>query len=244
MIETILPEPVVVVDTREDWQGVRLAPEEETRIARAVPSRRREFSTTRECARQALEHLGMPRSPIPAGSRGEPHWPEGVIGSITHCRGYRACAVATTLDIATLGIDAEPHAELKNGILEVIATPEEQHRLAELHRSEPAVHWDRLLFSAKEAVYKAWFPFAERSLDFEDAVVVIDPITHSFDAHLTSPWPVFERHALPSIQGRWTVSDGLVLAAVALSRRNGDASGESVGKDTDQLASSRNPSVQ
>ena len=49
--------------------------------------------------------------------------------------------------------------------------------------------WDRLLFSTKESVYKAWFPLAERWLGFEDARVTIDRDRGSFAARLLVPGP-------------------------------------------------------
>ncbi|TPQ20638.1 4'-phosphopantetheinyl transferase superfamily protein [Streptomyces sporangiiformans] len=77
---------------------------------------------------------------------------------MTHCAGYRAEAAAHRSDLRTLGIDAEPHAPLPDGVLEFIALPEESSHVARLARHSPEVHWDRLLFCAKEAVCKAWFP--------------------------------------------------------------------------------------
>ena len=183
MIEQILPAAAVAVEAGDDERAVRLFPEEEAMVARAVEKRRREFATGRDCARRALQRLGVSAGPIPAGGRGEPVWPAGVVGSITHCRGYRACAVARTADLATIGVDAEPHEPLPEGLVERVAGAEERSGLAELARTEPAIAWDRLLFSAKEALYKAWYPLAERWLGFEDAVLTHRPGR----AHLRRP---------------------------------------------------------
>jgi len=110
VIEEILPAEVVAVEALADPPGVTLFPEEEAVIAKAVDKRRREFSTVRHCARLALAMLGLPRSPLLPGERGAPQWPVGVVGSMTHCAGYRAAAVARASDMVTIGIDAEPHA--------------------------------------------------------------------------------------------------------------------------------------
>ncbi len=217
MIEEIVPSSAVAVDVRGDRTEVQLFPEEEEIVGRAVGKRRREFVTGRACAREALGGLGIPPCPIAAGKRGEPLWPAGVVGSITHCKGYRACAVASTTDLLTLGIDAEPNEPLPEGILTSVARPEEQPGLAELARAEPEIHWDRLLFSAKESVYKAWFPLAEAWLGFEDARLEIDPRGGSFAARLLVPGPSVNGVALSGFQGRWLVQDGLVLTAIALS---------------------------
>ena len=116
MIEEILPAEVAAVEARADPPDVMLFPEEEAVIAKAVDKGRREFSTVRHCARLALATLGLPRSPLLPWERGAPQWPVGVVGSMTHCAGYRAAAVARARDVVTIGIDAEPHAVLPDGV--------------------------------------------------------------------------------------------------------------------------------
>jgi 4'-phosphopantetheinyl transferase EntD len=215
VIEELLPSGVVAVDTREDLV-VELFPSELAALGQAVDKRRREFVTARACARRALALLGLPPTPIATGERGQPLWPAGVVGSITHCAGFRACALARAEDLAGVGIDAEPHASLPEGVLGEIARPEELPRLEELARAEPAVHWDRLLFCAKEAVYKVWFPLAQCWLGFEDATLTLDPAARTFHARLLKPWPEVGRRFLPALEGRWLVREGLVLTAIAL----------------------------
>lgn len=215
MLERILPGSVTVAATREDLDA-ELYPEEEAVVGRAVEKRRREFTTARACAREALARLGQPPQAIPSGPRGEPLWPAGIVGSITHCDGYRACAIAPAGDLLTVGVDAEPNQRLPDGLLGDIALPEERKRLRDLGRQAPATHWDRLLFSIKESIYKAWFPLAERWLGFEDAVVEIDRQQGSFSSRLLVPGPVIEGRELRGFRGSWLVADGLVLAAIAL----------------------------
>lgn len=216
MIATILPAAVAAAEAREDAGDQRLFPAEEAVVGRAVEKRRDEFAGGRACARQALEQLGLPPGPIPAGERGEPIWPAGTVGSITHCEGYRAAAVAHANELLTIGIDAEPHLPLPEGLVGDIARAEERPRLAELARLEPAVHWDRLLFSAKESVYKAWFPLAQRWLGFEDATLSFDRAAGSFAAQLLVPGPVVAGRPLTSFEGRWLVHDGLIATAIAV----------------------------
>lgn len=216
MIEELLPQSVVAVETRHDVSNVALFPVEELVVGQAVDKRRAEFTTGRACAHDALARLGLPATPIPSGERGEPQWPAGVVGSITHCDGYRACAVAHTARIATVGIDAEVNAALPEGVREEIARPEELPRLRELKDDTPEIHWDRLLFSAKESVYKAWFPLTRRWLDFEEASVTIDPSAGTFSARLLVSGPLLEGRRLTTFSGGWLVRDGLVLTAIAV----------------------------
>jgi 4'-phosphopantetheinyl transferase EntD len=216
VIEELLPVAVVAVEAFDDMSNAVLFPVEEAVVGRAVEKRRAEFTTGRACAREALARLGLPPSPIPSGERGEPRWPSGVVGSITHCDGYRACALARTSQIATVGIDAEVNAVLPRGVEAEIARPEELLWLRDFRRHTPAVHWDRLLFSAKESVYKAWFPLAKRWLDFDQASIAFDPSDGTFLARLLVRGPALDGTEIESFAGRWLVRDGLVLTAIAI----------------------------
>ena len=130
-------------------------PEEEPLIAKSVAKRRNEFITVRYCAREALGELGVAPVPILKGEKGEPCWPDGIVGSLTHCEGFRGAAVARHDEVRSVGIDAEPHDVLPKGVLDAISLPRER---AELQAMPTGLHWDRILFCAKEATYKAWFP--------------------------------------------------------------------------------------
>ncbi len=208
MIESLLPAAVIAVEAFEDRPGEPAHPGEEDLIARAVPGRRAEFVTARRCARQALARLGHPAGPIRTGPQREPLWPAGVAGSITHCAGYRAAAVARTAEVASLGIDAEPHAPLPAGVDRQVILEAEAGMLDRLARSHPGTHWDRLLFSAKESIYKTWFPLTGRWLGFEEACLEIDPDASAFTARLTVDAPV------TSFAGRYLVARGLIVTAV------------------------------
>ena len=71
----------------------------------------------------ASARLGVPPAPILPGERGAPQWPAGYAGSITHCAGYRAAAVARTREMLTIGVDAEPHDVLPDGVLDHVSLP-------------------------------------------------------------------------------------------------------------------------
>jgi 4'-phosphopantetheinyl transferase EntD len=216
VIAEILPAAAVAVEAFDDSASVALFPAEKSAIERAVEKRRREFTTARGCAHRALVGLGLAPGPVPGGVRGEPLWPAGVVGSITHCRGYRGAAVAHAADLVTIGIDAETHASLPDGLVDDVARPGEREMLGELAAATPAIHWDRLLFSAKEAVYKAWFPLTRSWLGFEDAELEIDPRRRAFTARLLVPGPDVGGKELRGFEGAWLVRDGLILTAIAL----------------------------
>jgi 4'-phosphopantetheinyl transferase EntD len=164
-------------------------------IAGAVSERRREFGTVRHCARDALRRLGMPAVPIARDAAGAPRWPAGVVGSMTHCAGYRAAVVARAAELRSVGIDAEPHAPLPAEVHDLVVSADVV--------DEAIPHWDRVVFCAKEAVYKAWFPLTLRRLDFADLATTVRR-DGSFDARVRGD---------RGFSGRWLADRGLVLAA-------------------------------
>jgi 4'-phosphopantetheinyl transferase EntD len=215
LIEAILPTAVAAVEAFDDIPGEPPFPGEEHLIAEAVESRRREFITARRCARAALRSFGHPDAPILPGPRREPRWPAGMTGSITHCAGYRAAAVARAADVPLLGVDAEPNGPLPEGVAESVTVPGELEMLDRLDRSHPGAHWGRLLFSAKESVYKAWFPVTRRWLGFEEARLTIDPDAGTFAAKLLVDGArVDGGPSLSVLNGRFRVGRGLILTAV------------------------------
>lgn len=190
-------------------------PEEAEHVRKAVEKRKLEYATVRYCARQAFAELGIEPVALLTGERGAPQWPSGVVGSMTHCAGYRAAIVARSRDIHTLGIDAEPHAPLPEGVLGVISRDEEKGRLAELTAADSTVHWDRMLFCAKETVYKAWFPLTRKWLGFEEASITL-ATDGTFEAKLIVPGPVIAGEQVDGFSGKWIVGDGLVITAIAI----------------------------
>jgi 4'-phosphopantetheinyl transferase EntD len=214
MLEELVPTQVVCVETTQD-HPIALFPQEQAVVAGAVEKRRLEFGTARWCARAALRGLGLPPTPIVPQQRGEPSWPPAVVGSITHCLGYRAAAVAFRRDVLTVGIDAEPNEPLPGGVFEAISLPEERQE----HRRLGAVGdvcWDRLLFSMKESVYKAWYPVAHRFLDFNAATVHIDPERGAFTAKLHTQPARVAGLRVAGFTGRWVARDGLLVTAIAV----------------------------
>jgi 4'-phosphopantetheinyl transferase EntD len=211
VIERLLPGVVATADTRAELD-VELFPEEERAVGRAVDKRRREFVTGRACARLALRRLGVAPTAIANGARGEPLWPRGVVGSITHCAGYRACAVARTGDVTSLGIDAEVNAPLPHGMLEQIASSRERA----LASASGRANMDRLIFSAKEAVYKAWYPIARQRLGFRDIELSVDLPENTFDARLRAAGAAIDGERVVELSGRWCVERDLIGTAVVL----------------------------
>lgn len=201
-LSSLLPPGARCVEMDGDRLFVQLYPAERAAMADSSVARRAEFTTGRACAREALAALGLPPTAIVPGTDGEPVWPIGIVGSITHCDGYRAAAVGFAAACRVLGVDAEPHDALPGQVLATIATPTEIAAMRWLPPNGTA--WDRVLFSAKEAAFKAWFPLTHQHLEPTAIAVTLDP-NGTFAATI-------DGFALP---GRWSAS-ALVHTAVAI----------------------------
>lgn len=218
LMRSVLPDltDLVYAELYHDPPDLAPLPEEEPLVARSVAKRRNEFVTARHCARLAMGQLGVPQSPILKGEKGEPQWPAGLVGSLTHCEGYRGAVVGRRSAVRSVGIDAEPHGGLPGGVLDAISLPVERREIAAL----PAgVHWDRILFCAKEATYKAWFPLTRRWLGFEDAHITFDVDADgsgTFVSRILIDPEALSGPPLTELTGRWSVGGGLALTAIVL----------------------------
>lgn len=219
MIESILPNGVVAAELFEDPPGLEPHPLEAPLVAKAVDKRKREFTSARHCARVAMNKLGLEPAPIMRGTSGAPQWPKGIVGSLTHCDGYRGAVLGFALQVRSVGIDAEPHGPLPDGVLDAVSLPAERSWLS---GAGSELHWDRLLFCAKEATYKAWEPLTGRWLGFEDAHITFEQtgsgseLSGTFHSDLLVPGETVAGPPLTSFDGRWLVADGLIVTAIAV----------------------------
>jgi 4'-phosphopantetheinyl transferase EntD len=220
MLRMILPAEVESEECFGEASGGLLFPEEEKIIAHAVEARVREYAAVRSCARACLERLSYAPVPIMPGIEGAPVWPAGVQGSMTHCAGYAAAAVGRLPRISAIGIDAEPDAPLPDGVLDLVATPAERDRLAGTQLEPTDLNWDRLLFSAKEAVYKAWFPLVGEWLDHQEAEILFDPQDGTFAAFLARDGLIVDGRQVRRLHGRWVRKRGILVTAVVLGSRD------------------------
>jgi 4'-phosphopantetheinyl transferase EntD len=216
MIERLAPGSACA-EMFSDAPDSAMFPIEAAAVAGSVAERRREFATVRYCAREALKRIGAPAVPILPDADRVPRWPAGVVGSMTHCQGYRAAAVARSGELHGLGIDAEPHAAIPGAARELVLRDDERARLLPLADAYPDVHWDRIAFCAKEAVYKTWFPLTRRWLDFADVSATVH-VDGTFDARLRVRAPRSPGVELDRLSGRWMVRRGLILAATSVGR--------------------------
>ncbi|MBI3447736.1 MAG: 4'-phosphopantetheinyl transferase superfamily protein [Acidobacteria bacterium] len=188
MIERLFPaEVMTLVATPDMWDGT-LLPEEEACVVRAVPKRRREFTAGRVGARRLLALAGVSGVPIVAAADRTPIWPPGFVGSISHCDGLCAVAIARASHFESIGLDVEGSQGLPEETIHLVCSETELARASGasgLARAEAA----KLLFSAKEAFYKCWFPVTRTPLDFHDVEVEFDPRHGMYRARVLADHP-------------------------------------------------------
>jgi len=212
VISTLFADPVVTITATEAMASGELLPEEAACIRRAVAKRRREFTAGRVCAREALSKLGIHDFPLVVGESRVPVWPPGVVGSISHCKGFCGVAVARQAEVVGIGLDVERAEPIEPELLVRICTPRERERLApRAGAPDPG----KLTFCAKESFYKCYFPLTRTFLGFQDVEVEFEPERRGFRARLL-------RAEAPSVcglrelEGRLTWNAALVFAGVTL----------------------------
>jgi 4'-phosphopantetheinyl transferase EntD len=142
-----------------------LMPQEAPAFAASVEKVRRASGAARTLARQLLAQLGHSDWPLVKGAAGAPIWPAGIVGSLAHDRRVAIAAVARRREFVGVGVDVEPSEQLPADLLEMVATPRERTKIVD----DP--YRGRLLFAAKEAVYKAVYPLDGTFLEHHDVEV-------------------------------------------------------------------------
>ena len=129
-------------------------------------ARRRASGAARILAAELLQRLGHRDAPtVGRGVGGAPIWPTGTIGSIAHDETLAVVALARRGGAAVaLGIDIEPAEPLPSDLAAFVLTEGERRAFA----GDPLA--GRMVFAAKEAVYKAINPLEGLPLEYDDIV--------------------------------------------------------------------------
>ena len=194
-----------------------LLPQERELVEGAGAGRLAEFAAGRHCARVALAALDQRHAgtPVLRDPRGAPRWPAGTVGSITHCAGWTGAVVARSRGsrfgrgVTAIGLDAEPAGSAPAGVVEVVASVEEREALARLGAVQPGIPWHTLLFCAKEATYKAWYPLTGIVLSHADVQVGLSS-TGRFTGEAAAHDPA-GREVVHRVRGRWGIGPRVVV---------------------------------
>ncbi len=198
---------VGVSDPRDKHPQV--LPEEVSAILRATEKRRQEFAAGRAAGRTALAGLGYAAQAIPKAADGSPVWPAGVGGSISHTD--RLCVAVVTKEPHHLGLDIEEDTSLPCDLVKEICSPAELNRIS--GPREPALA--KVIFSAKEAAYKAQFPRSGQLIGFDHMDVTLLEDEGKFVATILRHLSGFEIGE--TIDGRFAFVAGHVITSAQLS---------------------------
>jgi 4'-phosphopantetheinyl transferase EntD len=166
-------------------EAPRVHPAEEGILGpRAVTARRVLFALGRAAARDALRELGLEAVGIGRGDGGEPLWPTGVVGAISHSPEVAVAIVGWRTDYAGLGVDVEESARGPTArAARLVCRPNE------MVWADPESGTQRLtmLFSAKEAIFKALYPIQRVWFGFADAELTWVAERYAFEAVVLKP---------------------------------------------------------
>ena len=128
--------------------------------------RKIEYVAGRVCAQKVLNQLGFENFALKSGEHREPLWPKGIVGSITHNKNH-AIAVASK-NLKAIGLDIEEIIDEKRfeKIKSQFISDSEEKNL-EINPINGT-----LVFSAKEALFKALYPIVHEYFGFMDAQVI------------------------------------------------------------------------
>ena len=164
----LFPAGVSCVFSDEPPEMISLPPDEAQAARKMRTNRQREFAHGRACARLALAEFGMPNCTVPVGSARAPVWPDGFIGSISHSGIFAAAVAARSNGTNGLGVDLEINEGLDMALLPMICRPEELEWLSTTDSGTPVA---KLIFSAKECVFKCVWPEFQEFIDFQELEV-------------------------------------------------------------------------
>lgn len=153
-------------------EGLRSPFDEENALAADLNKRGTHLLAGRLAAHAALRALGHAPCPLLRGDEGEVLWPTGVTGSVSHTPDLAVAVAADAGRYAGVGVDVERRERsLDPGTARLIAPADEER--AWLAAPPDGLVGDALvaLTSAKEVVFKAYFPPTRVRLRYRDAVV-------------------------------------------------------------------------
>jgi 4'-phosphopantetheinyl transferase EntD len=204
----MFPSTVSCVFSARPPESFALLGEEINAAATMSPSRQREFSHGRMCARQALAALGLPDCTVPTEPSRAPRWPDKIAGSISHCGDYAAAVAARTADCPGLGIDLEKDTAIDSALSGIICRTEEYQLIQSIGQYPTAT---KLIFSAKESIFKCIWPSVQRFVDFQEIEIQPDLLAGTFRAIAHSP--ALPHELIESIRGHFVRTDGLLITA-------------------------------
>ena len=211
-LEALAGGDIVAFESGGGVSADTLLPGEAAMVADAVPKRVGEFAAGRACARAALAQLGIGGFELRSAADRSPLWPPGIVGSISHTDGFCGAAAGSSAHVLGLGLDAEARHRVGPDLWRRICTEEERRQLATLDAVQAAER-ATLIFSAKEAFYKAQYPLTRQWLNFTDVTVHVE--AGHFDVVPQRPLAIAALRPAPW-RGRLLLDGDLALTLVRM----------------------------
>jgi 4'-phosphopantetheinyl transferase EntD len=148
-----------------------LYPAERRFVKGAIAGRREDFASGRWCARKAMASMGIKPGPVLQDREGRPVWPKGLCGSITHTSGACCSVLAYRKGHLSLGLDLERRGRMISpGAAKIILNPDEAAWIGKSAMSRSFLV--KLVFCAKESVFKLLHPLTGRRFYFSDVSIL------------------------------------------------------------------------
>ena len=198
-----------------DDQDFRLLPEEQA-IAESFSSqkRRTEFTLGRIYAHRTLSRFGLESEPILRNPETrEPCWPDSVWGSITHSAGFAAVAVGLKKEIKGVGIDLESFSRSVDFKIRSHVCVDSELEWLESLPNEQVNRALRIIFSAKESIFKCIYPSTKTYLSFKDAAVSVNETEKNFTFNIFKSFPGIIQHGYPN-RGQYSEMNKMLLTSV------------------------------
>lgn len=212
---SVLPQGLAVVARDPRDLPAAVDPAEQGAVAHAVPARVAEFHAGRAAARAAMVQLSLPPRPVPMGPDRAPLWPAGVTGSISHSATACVAVLGHSQDWAGIGVDLEEATPLEPELVPQICSKTERCWLCAQPETDRGL-MAKLLFSIKEAAYKAQYPLTQNLFGFDGFEVQVDRARSQFSAKFQMQQGGFD--AGTTLVGNFAHAAGLLVTAVALAR--------------------------
>jgi 4'-phosphopantetheinyl transferase EntD len=202
--------------------GLRLAlpihRDEMKLVTTAVPKRKREFVSGRSLCKAALSQFGYHDQSILQNSSRAPIWPDDIVGSISHCDWEAAVVLANSKNLVGVGLDVELDQPLIPEVEDSVCNSLDR-RLSRKQSALRDARWSKVIFCAKESVFKALNPLTSEVPDFKDVAVFLGRSLQRdagwFTIYPAARFEGFKQFA-PYCLGRWCFHQGRIFAVCSV----------------------------
>ncbi|MGH8274217.1 MAG: 4'-phosphopantetheinyl transferase family protein [Gammaproteobacteria bacterium] len=217
MLDNLFPESVITEIAAPWMWSAELMREEKTIVGNAVDKRRREFAAGRTCARSILREFGFSGNlTIGKDKYGAPVWPEGIVGSISHTDDVCVVSIGRkTPEMTSLGVDVEKDTRLDPDLMNLVCDELEEETCCN-SQIKDSLRLAKVIFSAKESLYKCLYPIIRTVLNFKDVHIQLDVSGQKFMGTINSN--LHDDFVKGACSGRVIYGEGHIYTSCTLNR--------------------------